>query len=559
MSKSSLPGNLVQVVSRFLEDLGSPFSLGVKLMLDAGQWDEIVALEPDPRRYLNAADYLKDVAAASLLRKFEPLPTSHDRKAQALSKWYEGEFQCKKANFRLEPYREQSLFKEERQSHVASLVRDIRAVVRELVGNRPSESPEGRLGPGSTFSVRGRHITPPDKMSSSPTLTADSLWVLLEWQHTSWARAIKARNRSELTQVRGNRFTTVPKTAKTDRSIAIEPDLNVFYQLAYGRQLREELLRRAGWDLGVAQEIHRRVACASSITREFATLDLSNASDTLSKTLVEVLLPTSWFSVLDSLRSKCTMMGPSQDPKWILLEKFSSMGNGFTFELETVLFAAISMAVTRKCGGVGQLGHDVFVYGDDIIVPNGVAPVLKPVLEFFGLSLNLSKSFYDDSPFRESCGGDYFNGMAVRPYFLKDELNEPQDYVALANGLSALAEKFTACGSPLSRRSWFSVLDNVPTTVRSCRGPKDLGDIVIHDDPSRWTLRWQDSIRYIRTIKPGKKTRVNLHAFSSEVTLACATYGISSSHPKGWAWHPDGGVIPRDGVSGYKIGWTAYS
>lgn len=567
MQSSMLPSELVRTVSLLLEDLGTPISLGVALRLRYGEWDGISEMALDPRNYLEtqASKFAADSAAVGLLKKLQELPCSHDKTANAVAKWWQGEQACKRTNFRLDPYLRRSLFPEERNDRIASFLTKVRSVVKELIGYRPSDSPEGRFGPGATFSDRGRYTTVPDKMTSNPSLTRNALWCLVEWRDTAWARAFLHGHCREIDLVPGNRFATVPKTAKTDRAIASEPSLNVFYQLALGRQLRGRLKKSHGWDLDRAQDIHRQIAEVSSVTREFATLDLSNASDTVARSLVELLLPRPWFVVLDSLRSKRTQskkltpQGSDAATGWVMLEKFSSMGNGFTFELETVLFASLAIAVCREAGYAGVLGHDVFVFGDDIIVPSPVTRALKSVLEFCGFSLNEEKSFFDGTPFRESCGGDYFAGKSVRPYFLKDLPNGPQDYLAFANGLRALFDRLDHTGRACRRRAWFSVLDCLPSRIRLARGPQALGDIVIHDEERFWTSRWRGSIRYLKCLKPGRKRLVNAHAFDAEVTLACALYGVGSVHPKGWAWHPQGGVIPRNGVLDYRLGWVPYS
>jgi hypothetical protein len=308
-----------------------------------------------------------------------------------------------------------------------------------------------------------------------------------------------------------------------------------------------------------AQDVHRQVAETSSVTREFATLDLSNASDTVASTLVKVLLPRKWYEALDDLRSKKTFI----QNKWVVLEKFSSMGNGFTFELETILFAAIACSVTRECDGLGELGSDVFVFGDDIIVKNSVARPLKSVLEFLGFNLNYEKSYFDDSPFRESCGADFFAGKPVRPYFLKELPNGPQDYFGLANGIASLTDRIALTGYEVGRRAWFSVLDCIPTRIRSCRGPKDLGDIVIHDNEEHWTCRWRNGIRYLKALKPDRVRVIGFDRFDPRVVLACATYGTGNYGTP----ISDGGdvvlrregVIPRDGVLSFKVGWVPYS
>jgi len=568
MIASSLPDYLVRTVLALLEDLATPLSLSVAIKLRYEDWDGISEMSPDPRSYLDSDHYARDAAACGMLRKLQELPTSHNRSEAAIQKWWQGERDCFRTNRRLQPYLPENRLFDDGRAAIWSFIDQVRKIVLDWIGYGPDLLAEGRFGPGATFANRGGKTTVPDKMSTDPVLTRDAIWYLPQWLGTQWG-ASHAHRLGEFIFVPGNRFTTVPKTAKIDRSIAVEPSINVFYQLALGRQLRRRLARRprtfyrrkfvgdefsyeratqefAGWDLDRAQDVHRQVAETSSVSREFATLDLSNASDTVAYALVKALLPQGWFDALDDLRSKKTQI----DGRWVVLEKFSSMGNGFTFELETILFGAIACATARNCGGVGLLGTDVFVFGDDIIVKNDVAHPLKSVLEFLGFELNKEKSYFDDSPFRESCGGDFFAGKPVRPFFLKELPNGPQDFVSLANGISHLADRIASTGFPVSRRAWFTVLDRIPTRVRRCRGPKDLGDLVITDESSRWITRARAGIRYIQVIRPHRVRVISYERFSPEVVLACATYGCGNRQ---------GGVIPRNGVLSYKVGWVPYS
>jgi hypothetical protein len=543
---SALPSEMVRMVSLLLEDLSTPRSLTVMLLIRSEQWEDLASLSVDPRSYISPDLYCRDAAATNLWKKLKELPTQVDRRARATAKWQEGEADCYHTNQRLARYLDVEGFSsfDDRDPLISSILGEIRQLILTWIGPAPNSNQVGRFGPGATYSDRGRRATVPDKMSSAPSLTRDSVWFLAEWLGTMWGKAVVA-NRADLSFVPGNRFATVPKTALIDRCIAAEPSVNVFFQLAVGRELRSRL-RRVGWDLDFAQDVHRQVARDASRTREYATLDLSNASDTVCRNLVRLLLPHRWHDVLDDLRSKKTLI----DQRWVMLEKFSSMGNGYTFELETILFAAISCVVSRRCGESGVLGRDVFVFGDDIIVKNDVANSLVPVLKFFGFSLNKEKSFLDDCPFRESCGGDYFNGLAVRSFYQKDLPNEPTDYFALANGLRALRDRLRESGFDLSLRSWFIVLDQIPSRLRRCRGPKDLGDVVVHDEFVNWTIRMRGCIRYLQVWRPLRKHFVPWGHFKPEVVIACATYGSGDGRR---------GILPRDSVSGYKLGWTPYS
>lgn len=544
--------SVLDIALPYLEGLGSPFALGVSLLLKNKQEMDLAELSVDPRRYLDAASYARDSAAAAFLKKAAFLrPKGLDRRKVALQKWEQGERDCFRANERLCRYLPENRLSDDRDDRISSIFDEMRKIILSWIGPRPNELTLGRHGPGSTFSDKGACTTAPDKMSSVPTLTREAVWFLPQWFGTQWGAAV-ASHHGKLSFIPGNRYMTVPKNALTDRSIAIEPSINVFYQLGLGRELRSRLKRSTGWDLDRAQEIHRQVACASSMSREYCTLDLSNASDTVSTTLVKLLLPPAWFTMLASLRSPKTLV----DGKWRVLEKFSSMGNGYTFELETILFAAVACVVSRRCGFLGELGVDVFVFGDDIIVPDQTAGVLSSVLGFLGLTVNREKSFAGGVPFRESCGGDFFSGVPVRPFYMKDDPHGPQDYIPLANGIRALQARHRLAGIEPSSRPWFAVLDRLPERVRRCRGPEALGDVVIHDVESKWTTRWfnhrgeREGIRYVRALLPDRVRRVPWKHFRPDVVLASATLGIGDGAM---------GVTPRDAVLSYRLGWVPYS
>jgi hypothetical protein len=114
------------------------------------------------------------------------------------------------------------------------------------------------------------------------------------------------------------------------------------------------------------------------------------------------------------------------------------------------------------------------------------------------------------------------------------------------------------------RRAWLYATDQIPVPIRKCRGPKDLGDIVIHhDDSNTWTVRVRSSIRYVRVYRPARLRSVPYRLFDPDVVLACATYGCGTDEPKVFGlkpipWHRVG-VTPRDAVLGYKVGWVPRS
>lgn len=561
MVTPSLDRQISDVALKFYEGLASPIAVKAAILLRYGDWDQLASCKVDPRNYIEAESYWRDASAVSLLRKLPELPTSHDRKAVAEGNFLACEASCLRTNRRLYPYLNPLLFGD-LDVGVQSFIGKAQKIIADILGPVPSDI-EGRFGPGATYGDRGRLTTVPDKMSTVPTLTPDAKYHLLPWHQTLWAKACNTSGRG-VRFVQGNRFTTVPKDCEKDRGIAIEPSINVFYQLGIGRAIRHRL-KRSGLDLIFGQDIHRQVACEASIKGHLVTLDLSNASDTVSRNLVKLLLPPRWFEVLDDLRSKKTEFRGN----WHVLEKFSSMGNGFTFELETLIFLGLVLACdngqvkSREGRSWLAVGKNVFVFGDDIICPAECSKDVISVLEFFGMTVNKGKSFVD-GPFRESCGGDYFYGVDVRPHFQKELPNDPQQLISFANGLRR-ATKAQQDRRSRVRGAWFRILDAIPLHIRRCRGPSDLGDIVVHDEEISWRTRWRSSgIRYVQVYRPWRSQKIAWEHFRPDVILATATYGLSSGGEKSAVtgtrlpWNQSG-VTPRNPKIEYKVGWVARS
>lgn len=198
-----------------------------------------------------------------------------------------------------------------------------------------------------------------------------------------------------------SRIMFVPKDARKHRTICAEPTANVFLQLGIDRYIRRRLCYY-GIDLST-QEKNQNLAQRGAQSNLLTTLDLSAASDSIALKILE-LFPPQWANILKSLR---TPAGIIKDKK-IVFEKLSSMGNGFTFVIETLIFSALLYGVI-KCKG-DEWDHvidRVAVYGDDIICPTKYTSDLIYVLKRCGFSVNYGKSF-TNGPVRESCGKDFY-------------------------------------------------------------------------------------------------------------------------------------------------------
>lgn len=541
----------IGVVLSVMEGLACPRSLTVKCLIDAGEWRQLSELRCDPSQYATPDAYFRAASATEILRKCADLPIPGvNRREAALSKWREAEVMCFETNRRLAPFVGRALFREPPDERVVSFIGRLRKRVWRVLGSNPPSELSPRLGPGATQSDKSGFTSIPDKFTSALTLTPSAWPFIVPWLGTKWGQAhVKLGLRGST--VRGNAYFTVPKTALTDRSCGKEPSLNGAYQLAIGQAIRQRLFRATGIDLDSGQEVHGELARKGSITGDLATIDLRSASDTVADNLVKLLLPPGWYEVLDALRSSFTEV----DGKQIRLEKFSSMGNGFTFELETLIFWAIS----SECQAIED-EHNVHVFGDDIIVPTSSAESVVGALAYFGFSCNKDKTYISGS-FRESCGSDYFLGVAVRPFYLEEFPDEPQKWIAFANGIRRLANqdrRFPQRWVDL-RRSWFRALDNIPVVIRRCRGPEILGDTVIHDDEVHWRTRWRSNcIRYVQVYRPRPLSRVRWEGFAYDVQYATALYLAGKGRTRATR-DPLGNLVPREPVLLYKVGWTPYS
>jgi hypothetical protein len=222
--------------------------------------------------------------------------------------------------------------------------------------------------------------------------------------------------RDWFTIVPGSTLQFVEKNYKTKRAILIEPDGNMLLQKGVGNIIRKRL-RSVGINLN-DQSRNQRLAFAGSLTGSLGTIDLSAASDSVTLQLLRFLLPEAWYELLYELRSPCYKDGET----WRTMRKVSSMGNGFTFELESLVFYCLSQAVVNL---LRPSETRVSIYGDDIIVASSVCGALESVLNQCGFLLNKSKSYWS-GPFRESCGKHYHNGADVTPLYIKADLDLQQ-------------------------------------------------------------------------------------------------------------------------------------
>jgi len=425
------------------------------------EWDQLAEKQIDPMNYNDASSFADDYLVVSVLRKNHRMPTSFDRKKNAYEKFFDSERVCKETNVRISGFVDGTISVSPEISHVLSRARDIIwQILGPLTGSKLAFAEKHfRFGPGATTSVSGRDVTPSRKFTSSLHVTPR----LYPYWHSLVPRLWRTAT-PDIALRAASKVTCVPKDAKTDRIIAIEPHLNIYVQLGIGALIRRQL-KSFGVDLD--DQTRNQKLAQSALATGLATIDLSSASDTVSRELVWLLLPTEWSCLLDLPRTEYAEVEGQE----IRLEKFSSMGNGYTFELESLIFFALAYAATGERVGVNA-------YGDDIILPQASAPILIETLNFLGFSVNTRKT-YLAGRFFESCGMDFFDGANVRPFFWKGMRDQRNMVIYhMANSVRRYAHlrlNGLGCDSRFLP-TWLYLVSRLSDKDRRVRIPDGFGD-----------------------------------------------------------------------------------
>lgn len=368
-------------------------------------------------------NFRKKYLQQEVFSKFSGVDTASTdvRRARAIDKWLRVELRNSRTNHRI--LIEDTMFFGKFSSD--SILDKAAEYIREVLGCEVPHNLYGGFTNGASTSTVRSEVSKAHKLTEQVHVTRDAAPFVIELllrNAVGWF--IHPLREKTLSFVPGNVLFTVPKNAEIDRVACKEPDLNLWGQKAIGNYIRRRLLKH-GIDLN-DQSNNSALAREGSITGSHATLDLSSASDSLTCSLVCRLLPTDWFVVMNALRSAFTQIDGVMHEN----QMFSSMGNGFTFELETLIFWALARSVSYHLGVKGR----ILVYGDDIVVPTACARLMIQVLGFCGFVTN-SKKTSITGVFRESCGGHWYAGIDVKPIYIRRVVKQVQDVILYLNQL----------------------------------------------------------------------------------------------------------------------------
>jgi hypothetical protein len=216
----------------------------------------------------------------------------------------------------------------------------------------------------------------------------------------------------------------VPKAWNKLRPITPLTLIDLYRSYGIGRLAEKRLARRIrlrngesvpGLDIRRLPARHRRWVKRHSLELFLATADLSAASDSLVRWILNAVLPRDWYR---AVRSTFFQTMEYKD-RTLYAMSVLPMGNACTFPIETCVFYCLVRAVQELVGSSGT----VSVFGDDLIYPVKLHKHIVRVFTALGLVLNQDKT-YANYPFRESCGEDYYRGVAVRPAQLRESASK---------------------------------------------------------------------------------------------------------------------------------------
>lgn len=497
---------------------------------------------------------------SNLLSKYDDGDKSKhaERHAAAMSKFWEAEEKCFWSNLRFSQDPD-VLVKEEPRLVKA------RAYIHALLGQEFPYAEMGRElghGKGSTTRVSKAYGNSVWKYSTSVEVTpnAQALASAAVLADPTWKRVF-ALGEGEFPSFKttwGNCVLTIPKNYKTNRVIAVEPDMNMYVQKGIGGVIRRRL-KRVGVDLN-DQTLNQSAAWDLSN----ATIDFSMASDLVSQGLVNFLLPPNWRDLIAMARSEMGVF----EGRLHRYSKVSSMGNGFTFELESLIFWALAAAVLPE-DMVGRIR----VYGDDVILPAEYAEAYMELCRYCGFIPNSDKSFWQGL-FRESCGTHYYDECDITPFYIKEPVTTGDQLFLLHNNLWRWVSRMSGIIEDDKREKVLKILEKLrslhPNSKwRKPRIPDGYGDGAFignfdecdpKSDPDGWDRVYRIEVRLPRTVSHPNAEDLDDGAL---VKAERAIARRSRLHRKVWLYELPMRVVPeveKGFRPGYiRVPWGAWA
>lgn len=224
-----------------------------------------------------------------------------------------------------------------------------------------------------------------------------------------------------------SRFKFVPKTWDKARGICIEEFEVQWIQQGVRRGLTALINAHPLYKNRIKlhqQSQNADLALYGSRWLNFATIDMSEASDRIARTLVQYLFQDN-VELCSALMALSTRwIKPPVEVKGqdlLRTHKFAPMGSALCFPIMSLVHMFLIRAIIQLSNVENPhlLSAQVYVYGDDIVLPSAAIQAVYDWLPQFGMKLNETKSFYR-SHFRESCGTHAYFGHDITPIFIRE-------------------------------------------------------------------------------------------------------------------------------------------
>lgn len=278
-----------------------------------------------------------------------------------------------------------------------------------------------------------------------------------------------------------NRLIAVPKDERGPRLIASEPVSMMFAQQGLAVSIMHYIEHHT-WARHHIRFTNQSFNAELCRDLKYATIDLKDASDRVSLGMVSDLFQdTPIYERLLALRSRSVEL-----PSGIVHSPtcYATMGNALCFPIESICFWALTTAI-QKIAGCNRTA--TYVYGDDIIVDRDNVELVVEYLAHLGLVVNTTKTCYK-TPFRESCGAEWFGGEDVTiTRFKTASVTDTSSAYAMCSYVRSLVER----GSFVyTARALASKLTDIGYPVPYGLGP--LSVLLPGDVMTRWSKRYQE-------------------------------------------------------------------
>lgn len=358
------------------------------------------------------------------------------------------------------------------QVYDSDLLPEVKAVITEWFSHVDFEPAIGKHGYGATYGVGRSKGTDAKYHDMVTTSEAGKFFSFMDWRPNdayAWPGLDSSYQYAAVNTAAPGvlhsrdllcKMQLVPKGVDKKRVISMEPTVHQFEQKMLQLVMSNHFDRHPEMRISLHNQEHNRSLCLKgSVRGEYATIDLSSASDTVTRTLVEYLFRDTplFYPLMWSRTSRVEL----PDGSIIDLEKFAPMGSSCCFPVECTVFSAIIAAVQRRLG----VHYYYRVYGDDMVVHRKVYDAVIAALEELHFDVNEDKSFGHGSVFTESCGIEAWKGHDVSPLRLSRKFDltaflrcvgNSKHPKATSNGITQLSDMYDL-GNAAYDREYFSL------------------------------------------------------------------------------------------------------